>query len=163
MKRSHLTICGLLLLIAFTCIWPGRLNLAIHGMIIGFVHSANQKVEEACGTSSFEFFNKSDRTVSNLDLDFFYVTTGGTNGALGFSRHFTNVIPGSSVVVRFHTPALTMIGLDCLHRPTISYWNGSAYEGAWHSSYSGVVVARPGEGAAISFDSPGKLTVMHGY
>jgi hypothetical protein len=73
--------------------------------------------------SSLEFVNRSDRTVTNLDLDFICIVPS-SGPALDeysrrFSRHFAEVLPGSSVVVRTRTPMLMLTGLQGWHNPRI--------------------------------------------
>src|SRR5215471_18493468 len=64
------------------------------------------------GISCFEFANRSDRVVSKLDLDFLQIVPSAgarlEEYSQSFSRHFTNVFPGCSVVVTSRTPYLRL-------------------------------------------------------
>jgi len=116
------------------------------------------------GISCFELANRSDRVVSNLDLDFLQIVPGA-GGRLeeysqSFSRHFTNVFPGCSVVVTSRTPYLRLTGLSASHSPrTIRMGNVVVDE--WHYSHYGNgqrdeldIVATPSRSAGLCFTYP---------
>ena len=121
-------------------------------------------VQPSCGSrgvATFEFINRSDRVVSNLDLDFICIIPGANGRAdqytRQFSRHFTNVPSGSSAVVQSKTPALILLSSEAWHRPTATHIGTNLIEGQYWSSYRDTVVATPEERATLCFTSPGEL------
>jgi hypothetical protein len=116
------------------------------------------------GIASFEFANRSDRVVSNLDLDFLRIVPGAggrfDDYSQSFSRHFTNVFPGCSVVVTSCTPYLRLTGLSASHSPRIIRMGSAVVDEWWHSSYGNGqrdevdVVATPTRSAGLSFTRP---------
>lgn len=116
------------------------------------------------GVACFEFANRSDRVVSNLDLDFLQIVprAGGRfdEYSQSFSRHFTDVFPGCSVVVTSRTPYLRLTGLSASHAPRIIRIGSNVIDEWWHSDYgSGQrdevdIVATPSRSAGLSFTQP---------
>jgi hypothetical protein len=119
------------------------------------------------GISCFEFANRSDRVVSNLDLDFLQIVPGAGGRtdeySHSFSRHFTNVFPGCSVVVTSRTPYLRLTGLSASHPPRIIRMGSNVIDEWWYSNYgSGQrgevdVVATPSQSAGLCFKYPHEL------
>jgi len=162
MKRSRFILLAVAVsAIALGLVWKARLSEMVRTGGLTVVRRFDRTIETFRGDSCFEFVNRSDRTVDRLELEFAYVTTSGTNGAAGLTRHYTNVIPGASVTVRFHTPELMMTSLFCVHRPAIFHYGDTTIEGPWWSAHSDAVVARPGATATICFDSPGNLKIAN--
>jgi hypothetical protein len=122
------------------------------------------------GIACFEFANRSDRVVSNLDLDFLQVVPGAGGRvdeySQSFSRHFTNVFPGCSVVVTSRTPYLRLTGLSASHSPRIVRIGSAVIDEWWSSSYGGGqrgeadIVATPSKAAGLSFTQPHEFARM---
>jgi hypothetical protein len=120
------------------------------------------------GISYFEFANRSDRVVNNLDLDFLQIVPSAgarlEEYSQSFSRHFTNVFPGCSVVVTSRTPYLRLTGLSASHPPR-AIRIGSVVVDEWYRSDYGNgqrgeldIVATPSRTAGLSFTYPHEFT-----
>jgi hypothetical protein len=110
------------------------------------------------GVSTFEFVNQSAEVLSRVEMHFLRIIPGTdgnvTNYQSGFSRSFTNLLPGHSILVRSSTPVLVLCDLNASHRylgPT-GEWAGTWGGIGTGSSYeSPVVVATPGQRAGLRF------------
>lgn len=146
-------------------LWHGAALVALGACLLALVAVFYMPPPRSdAGISCFAFANRSDRVLSNLDLDFLQIVPGAGGRSdeysQSFSRHFTNVFPGCSVVVTSRTPYLRLMGLSASHPPKTIRLGSVVVDEWYHSSYGNGqrseadIVATPSRSAGLCFTYP---------